>query len=154
MAFLDRIFMRAAAVNAWLTRRPRWRYLEQRLLTPFSIRVTYWIRGARPVAATAEGLGLEWERLMPSRDLARLTAIEGGTAYGEIHARCPLRGSGDLEACHRMMGSDRGLLGRHGGRLVVLESQAEPGRTACRVAIRPIDADASDLVPAHLLVRS
>jgi hypothetical protein len=147
--FLARVFMAGVRVNAWLTRQRRLRWIEGRVLTPFFVRLTYWIRGRRAVAPTAEGLGQEWERLMPSRDLARITRLDDGTAYGTIYAHCPLRGTGDVEACHRMMAYDRGLLARNGGRLVVLESQAEPGRTSCVVAIRPFDVDASDLVAAH-----
>jgi hypothetical protein len=150
---LARIFMAGVVVNAWLTRRPTLRWIEGRILTPFYVRLTYWVRGRRPVTRTAEGLGREWERLMPSTDLARITRVENGTAYGAIYAHCPLRGTGDVEACHRMMGYDRGLLARHGGRLVVLESQAEPGRKSCVVAIRPFDVDSADLVPAHLRAR-
>jgi hypothetical protein len=53
-----------------------------------------------------------------------------------------------------MMAFDRGLLAPIGGQLVVLDSQAEPGCTTCRVAIRPVDVDATDLVPAHLRARA
>jgi len=148
--FVERLFLAGAAVNAWLTRRRGLRWIEGRILTPFYVRLTYWIRGRRPVTRTAEGLGREWQRLMPSADLARITRVEDGTAYGTIYAHCPLRGTGDVDACHRMMGYDRGLLARNGGRLVVLESQAEPGRTTCVVAIRPFDVDASDLIAAHV----
>jgi hypothetical protein len=149
---LQRIFKAGAAGNAWLTRRRGLRWVEGRILTPFYVRLTYFIRGRRPVTRTAEGLGREWERLMPS-GLARITRVEDGTAYGTISSHCPLRGTGDVEACHRMMGYDRGLLSPSGGRLVVLESQAEPGRTTCLVAIRPFDVDATDLVPAHQRAR-
>jgi hypothetical protein len=37
--------------------------------------------------------------------------------------------------------------------LVVLASQAQPGRTVCEIAIRPEGLTSDDLVPAHRLVR-
>jgi hypothetical protein len=49
-----------------------------------------------------------------------------------------------------MMEYDRAVARAAGGRFVVLESQAEPGVTACRVALRLAGASLADLIPAHL----
>lgn len=95
-----------------------------------------------------EALGKEWQRLMPNPKVMPITHVEGDTAYGEIHVRCPLRGTGDVHACHRLMAYDRALMRPAGARFVVLESQAEPGVEHCRIAIRPADLPADDLVPA------
>jgi len=147
-ALLRRLFTAGLRLNAALTRSPSGRWLEERLLTPFFVRLTRAIRGParRPIEDTAEGLGREWERLLGDPRYARVTEIDPATetAYGEITGRCPLRGTGDVAACHRLMAYDRGLLAPYDAQFVVLTSQAEPGRTACRVAIRPQRLDASD----------
>ena len=154
---LDLSFRAGLALNASLTRSRSLRVVEGRLLTPLFVRLTRRIRGtpSAPVARAPEALGREWERLIGRRKYALVVGIDEAkaTAYGEIAGHCPLRGTGDVEACHRLMAYDRGLLAPLGARLVVLASQAEPGRTSCRVAIRAEELDASDLVPAHLRVR-
>ena len=150
---LKLLFQAALHLNVALTRNPRLRPIESHLLTPFFVRLTQRIRGRppAPLAATPEALGGEWERLLGDRRYARVTEIdhERQTVYGEITGRCPLRGTGDLAACQRLMAYDRGLMAPHGARLVVLASQAEPGRSSCRIAMRPAAHDASDLVPAY-----
>lgn len=149
---LTRVFLQAfnlgLAANAALTR-SRAKWLEQRVLTPAFVRLTQLVRGRREVEPTASALGEEWERLLASRRTAHVTHVEGETAYGEISVHCPLRGTGDVRACHRLMAYDRALVDAAGGQFVVLDSQAEPGRTTCRVAIRPKGAAMADLVPAH-----
>jgi len=149
---LGRLFQVGLQLNAALTRRPALRGLESRVLTPFFVRLTRRIRGARELDGTPEALGHEWERLLGNRHYARITRIEpdSQTVYGEITGLCPLRGSGDLEACQRLMAYDRGLLAPHRARFVVLASQAEPGRSHCEIAIRPELLPAHDLLPAHL----
>jgi len=108
--------------------------------------------GSEPLRG--EALGHEWQRLMPNPKLMPITSVEGDTAYGEIRVACPLRGTGDVRACHRLMSYDRALLEPAGARFVVLESQAEPGVERCRVAMRPADQPADDLVHAHVRVES
>lgn len=151
-------FQAGLRLNAALTRLPRLRAVEGRLLTPMFVRLTRVIRGApAPAAAsTLEGLGREWERLLGNRVYARVTAIdrESQTVYGEISGLCPLRNSGDLAACHRLMAYDRGLMAPYGVSFVVLASQAEPGRNTCRIAMRPAGVSTHDLVPAHRLTRA
>lgn len=156
---LTRVFLRAfnvgLKVNVALTR-SRAKWLEQRVLTPAFVRLTQVLRGRRAVEPTAAALGAEWERLLASRKTAHVTHVApatGGTpetAYGEITIHCPLRGTGDVHACHRLMAYDRALVEAAGGQFLVLDSQAEPGRTSCRVAIRRGGAPTEDLLQAHL----
>lgn len=94
-------------------------------------------------------LAEEWQRLMPSRKMVPITAVEGDTAFGEIRVECPLRGTGDVEACFRLMEYDRSLMRAHGAQFVVLRSQAEAGVSVCEIAIRPQLLPAADLIPAH-----
>ena len=140
-------FDRVLAIVAWMTRRPRWQSTARRLLGALGRLVT-WLYRVRP-SAVPEGFGREWERVFPSRKAVRLTAVHGDTAIGEIHVRCPLRGSGDVHACWRLMHYDRVIAERAGADFVVLASQAEPGRSHCVVALRARGADWSDLVAAH-----
>lgn len=156
---LGRAFVLGLQINAALTRSQRLVVLEQRCLTPFFVWVTRLVRGApreMPKEGDASALGKEWERLLGAGPYAQVTHVdlESGTAYGEIRGRCPLRGTGDLEACQRLMAYDRRLLAPYGARFVVLRSQAEKGRTRCEVAIRNANRPHEDLIPAHRLQRS
>jgi hypothetical protein len=152
-ALLRRVFQACLQLNALLTRSACGRLLEQRVLTPLFIRVTRYLRGrpVEPVDPVPAALGREWERLLGDRRYARITALDHtkATAYGEITGVCPLRGTGDVAACDRLMAFDRGLMSAYGARFVVLASQAEPNRTTCTIAIRPQLLDASDLIAAH-----
>lgn len=100
-------------------------------------------------AATPGELGPLWQKSFPSKKQVPIERVEGRTVYAQIHTPCPLRGSGDVHACHRMMEYDREVLRRAGGQFVVLDSQATPGRTFCRVAMRLEGDPIEDLVPAH-----
>lgn len=183
---LGLMFQLGLHFNAARTRRPGARAIEQRLLTPFFVRLTLWIRGSPrsavptqealgpeserllgnsryaritrrspcSVALTPEALGREWERLLGNSRYARVMRTDATTAYGEITGLCPLRGTGDLAACHRLMAYDRGLIEPLDAHFVVLASQAEPGRTSCEIAIRLRSHAADDLVPAHSIMRS
>ena len=116
--------------------------------------LTLRIQGGRPKVGAAD-VGAEWQRMFPSPKMVPLRGVDEATqtVRAELHSPCPLRGTGDVEACHRMMEYDRRLLERIGGQLVVLASQAEPGRTFCEVAIRPVGVGTEDLEPAHVRVR-
>lgn len=105
-------------------------------------------RGIKP-AKSLDELGKAWQRGFGSPKQIPITRITDDTVYAEIHTACPLRGSGDLRACHRMMEYDRALLERAGGQFVVLDSAAAPGRNKCTVAMRMAGADVSDLTPAY-----
>lgn len=100
----------------------------------------------------AAELAREWQRLMPNPKVMPITRVEGDTAYAEIRVHCPLRGTGDVAACHRLMEYDRALVAPMGGRFVVLRSQAEAGRTHCEVALRPSHLPSDDLVDAVVRV--
>jgi hypothetical protein len=92
-------------------------------------------KGIRRVQ-TLEALGAQWQRAFPAKKQVPIELVTADTVYAQIHTQCPLRGSGDVQACHRMMEFDREVLRRAGGQFVVLRSQAEPGVTQCRVAMR------------------
>lgn len=80
----------------------------------------------------------------------KIAAIDNDTAYAEIHFPCSLEGSGDVQACHRLMEYDRALLAKIGGQLVVVESRADPRVIGCcKVAIRTRGDTRTDLVAAH-----
>lgn len=101
-------------------------------------------------AKTLEELGENWQKAFPSKKLVPIESINRNTVIAQIHDQCSLRGSGNVEACYRLMEFDRAVLERIGGQFVVLESQATPGVTHCRVAMRMAGQDVSDLKPAHI----
>jgi hypothetical protein len=93
------------------------------------------LRGVAPTKDAAE-LGRWWQLAFAAKKEVPITSVDAEAAFGEIHTPCPLRGSGDLEACHRMMAYDRAYMARAGADFVVVRSQAEPGVTVCQIAIR------------------
>jgi hypothetical protein len=143
------IFTMGLWLNAVLTR-SRARVLEQKVLTPLFVAATKALRGVRP-STDPVAIAHEWERLLASRRTAHVTSVDPatGTAYGEISVVCPLRGTGDVHACHRLMAYDRALVEAAGGQFVVLSSQASTGVHTCRIAIRAAGVDFSDVIPAH-----
>jgi len=94
-------------------------------------------------------IGQEWQRMFPAKKSLPIVKVEDNTLYAEIRLQCPLRGTGDLSACNKMMEYDRKLLEKIGGKLVVLRSQAEPNTEFCQLAIRTSSDSRDDLVPAH-----
>ncbi|HYD81086.1 MAG TPA: hypothetical protein VEC06_14875 [Paucimonas sp.] len=133
---------------AFFARRPRLAWISG-LLTRTLARATVRTKGIGR-ARGAGDLGTLWQRSFPSAKQVPIETVSGNTVIAQIHTPCPLRGSGDLHACHRMMEFDREVLRRAGGRFVVLESQATPGVAYCRVAMRLAGEPMDDLVPAHL----
>ena len=133
-------------IVAWVAR-SRWHGLSRWLGRSLGA-MTLRIQGGRPKKGLTE-VGAEWQRMFPAAKMVPITGQDDGTVYAEIRTNCPLRGSGDTSACYRMMEYDRRMLETIGGKLVVLNSQAEPGRTFCEVAIRTADASTDDLVAAH-----
>lgn len=95
-------------------------------------------------------LGAAWQRGFASPKQVPVTAVTADTVLARIDTPCPLRGTGRTAACWRMMEYDRAVAAAAGGQFVVLESQAEPGVTACRVALRLAGQPMDDLVPAHI----
>lgn len=106
------------------------------------------------VAASTEELGPLWQRAFPAKKQVPIEKIDDRTVFAQIRTPCPLRGTGDVHACYRMMEFDREVVRRAGGQFVVLESQATPGRTFCRVAMRLNGESIEDLRPAHEQVRT
>lgn len=97
-----------------------------------------------------EALARAWQSGFPTAKQVPVERIAEDTVHARIETPCPLRGSGATVACWRMMEYDRAVVRAAGGQFVVLQSQAEPGVTVCRVALRPAEAAADDLVPAHV----
>jgi len=91
-------------------------------------------RNVRPTSDPVE-LGRTWQRAFPLPNQVPVTHTTDRTAFAEIHTRCPLRGTGDVKACYRMMAYDRAFVAPAGALFEVLESQATPGITVCKVAI-------------------
>ena len=135
------------AVSAWLARDPARKAQSDALMRALADFTVHSKRIRK--AASLQELGEQWQRGFPSKKQVPITGIIADTVYAEIQTPCQLRGSGNLHACHRMMEYDRRVLAHAGGQFVVLESQATPGRTHCRVAMRMAGAGTGDLVHAH-----
>ena len=103
-------------------------------------------------ANDAKELANTWQQLMPPDGKAffKIKDTDQETAFVGIHVHCPLRGTGDAHACHRLMNYDRQLMKQVGGQLIVLDSQSNSGKDYCRLAIRTEGANVDDLTPAHL----
>jgi hypothetical protein len=101
-------------------------------------------------AKTLKELGENWQKGFPSKKEVPIVAMDSSTIYGEIHTKCPLRGTGDTLACFKLMSYDREILSKSGGQFIVLTSQAEKGVEKCKVAIRFKNENSSDLQPAHI----
>ncbi|WP_210423613.1 hypothetical protein [Croceivirga thetidis] len=107
----------------------------------------------KPVTGTnVKDLANSWIDLMPPDGSSnfKVDMITNDTAYTEIHLHCPLRGTGNVEACYKLMNYDRQLMSAIGGDLVVLESQSNSGKGFCRLAIRKKGSGTDDLIPAHI----
>ncbi len=138
-------------IVAWPNRRAWLTFLSRPLMRRMA-NIAMGRVGTQP-ADNLETLFEQWSRASPALADYRFIEKRDNTVYAEIHSACALRGTSDVEACHRMMEYDREIMRSVGGKLVVLESQATPGRTFCRVALRTSDASTSDLIPAHELRR-
>ena len=134
---------------AFFAKRPFWDKVT-RLLTGSSARLNLRLN-KQAHSKDAAALAKTWQDLMPpdGQALFPITEVTHATAYTEIHLKCPLRGSDNVEACYKLMHYDRKLMDKVGGQLVVLESQSNSGKPFCRLAIRPKGQDISDLIPAH-----
>lgn len=132
---------------AFFARRP-WLEPASNALTRTLARLTVRTKAIGRARKVAE-LGPLWQRSFPSKKQVPIVSISEETVIAQIHTPCPLRGSGNLQACHRMMEFDREVLRHAGGQFVVLESQATPGVTVCRVAMRLQGEPLTGLVPAH-----
>ena len=101
--------------------------------------------------ATVSDLAHSWKSMMPPDGEAffHISKVEEKTAYAEIHLHCPLRGTGRVHDCYKLMNYDRQLMDKVGGQLIVLDSQSNSGKNYCRLAIRKKEAKSGDLIPAH-----
>lgn len=133
-------------ISAFLARRPR--------LWPIS---RAWSRGLASLAVRSKGiaqagdtagLARQWQRSFPSPKQVPVDRVADGIAHARITTPCPLRASGDTQACWRMMEYDRAVARAAGGDFVVLASQAEPGRSYCEVALTLAGRGAA-LMAAH-----
>lgn len=139
------------AVSAGLARHPG--------LWPVSRGWSHWLAGLTirrrkicQVSRQISDLGTAWQQGFPSPKQVPIEAVTADTVFARIETPCPLRGSGRTAACWRMMEYDRVVAAAAGGQFVVLRSQAEPGVTSCRVALRRSGAAIDDLLPAHIRV--
>lgn len=132
---------------AFFARRPKLETASN-FLTRSLARVTVRAKMIGRATEVAE-LGPLWQRSFPSKKQVPIAGIANNTVIALIQTPCPLRGSGDVHACYRMMEFDREVLRHAGGQFVVLESQATPGVTVCRVAMRLQGQPLTGLVPAH-----
>lgn len=134
-------------ILAFLARRPALTALSNaftRILARVTVR-TKRIGRAQDISQ----LGPLWQRSFPSKKQVPIESVSSNTVIAQIHTPCPLRGSGDVHACFRMMEFDREVLRRAGGQFVVLQSQATPGIEFCRVAMRLKGDSLEGLQPAH-----
>jgi hypothetical protein len=132
---------------AFFARRPALLPLSN-ALTRSLARLTVRVKGIGRARDISE-LGPLWQRSFPAKKQVPIESTSQDTVVAQIHTPCPLRGSGDLHACYRMMEFDREVVRKAGGQFVVLQSQATPGVQFCRVAMRLEGESLQGLVPAH-----
>lgn len=135
------------AASAWLARQERCNGLTAKFMNTLA-RITIRSKRVRHADSLTD-LGKQWQRGFPSAKQVPITDITDDTVYAEIHTPCPLRGTGDVHACYRMMQFDRVIAAKAGGEFIVLSSQATPGNRYCKVALRMAGASTADLTPAH-----
>jgi hypothetical protein len=146
--WLIRSFMQGTLrLLAFFARRPRLTFASD-FLTHTLARLAVKSKAIGPAESIAD-LGLQWQRSFPAKKQVPIESVSGNTVIAQIHTPCPLRGTGDVHACYRMMEFDREVARRAGGQFVVLESQATPGVSFCRVALRLEGESLAGLVPAH-----
>lgn len=150
--FLERqfVFNTTLKILAFLSRRKAFHRLTQ-WATQQSAQLNLYLNQPKS-SDNIEDLAQTWQQLMPpdGQHFFKIAEITPDTAYIEIHLHCPLRGSGDVNACYKLMNYDRQLMDKTGGQLIVLESQSNSGKPYCRLAIRKKGDDVADLTPAHL----
>ena len=117
------------------------------------MRALAWLNGSvRQLGkqANVEAVAEEWQRMFPgSTKYFPITEKRDDTVIAEIRVKCPLRDSGDVHACHRMMEYDKAMVKKMGGQFIVLESQSNNGKGVCKVAFRMAGADVFNLCAAH-----
>ena len=118
------------------------------LINDLTARLTISSKNIKKADSLAE-LGKNWQMGFPSNKQVPITGQDEQTVYAEIHTKCPLRGTGDVEACYKMMSYDRQIVEKAGGQFIVLQSQAEKGITKCSVAMKFKGISLSGLQHAH-----
>ncbi len=93
------------AVSAWMARQERLSAVTEAFMNALA-RATIRSKRIREVD-TLEALGAQWQRGFPSAKQVPITAVTADTVFAEIHTPCPLRGTGDVGACYRMIQFDR-----------------------------------------------
>ena len=142
----DAIFRFGLRMGAMLAQRRLDAFTK--VLMRFNAKVVLLMRKGLPqpdIVAVAK----EWQRMFPASVRQEIIDADNDTVYAETHGYCPLRGTQNVQACHTVMEFDRCLLETMGGRFIVLRSQAKPGATTCRIAIRRLDKSVENLIPAH-----
>jgi len=86
-------------------------------------------------ATDLPSLGQQWQRAFPTTKHHPIVRVTAQQVEAEIHTQCPLRGTGDGAACHRMMEFDRQMVGEAGGTCEVLEAEGVTGGWVCRVGV-------------------
>ena len=145
--FIRRFMQAMLGLLAFFARRP-WLAAFSNLLTRSLARLTVRAKAIGRAQTVAE-LGPLWQRSFPAKKQVPIESTSSDTVIAQIHTHCPLRGSGDVQACYRMMEYDREVLRHAGGQFVVLESQATPGVSVCRVAMRLQGESLDDLLPVY-----
>jgi hypothetical protein len=133
--------------SAWLARRESMNAVTEWLMNSLA-KATIKSKNIRE-ATDLEDLGKQWQRGFPSAKQVPIKSVTENTVFAEIHTPCPLRGTGDVHACYRMMQFDRKVVEQAGGKFVVLSSQATAGNEFCTVAMRKKGVSVADLTPAH-----
>ena len=131
----------------WLSRRPS---LDR--ITRWWANCLAWqaivVRKVRK-ANQLDKLGRQWQKAFGGAKQNPITGQDENTVYGEIHVLCPLRDTGDVQACYKMMQFDRKVAEHAGGQFVVLQSQSNSGQDYCKVAMRMANDSITDLPQAH-----
>lgn len=142
------VFMFGLRIYAFFSRRRTFKGFT-RFLTRQAALLNIRLNRPKP-GHTPQELAERWQQLMPpdAQDQFVISRADDHTAEVLIKIHCPLRGTGDNHACHKLMNYDRTLMEQVGGQLIVRSSQSNSGEPHCLLAIRKAGADVSDLEPA------
>ena len=102
---------------------------------------------------STEELGKMWVKLMPkdTPGIFRFISSDENAAHMQIHLKCPLRGTGNLEACEKLMNYDRQLMSKLGGKLIVKESQSNSVKLYCTIEIERKKITNTKPIPVPLI---
>lgn len=98
-------------------------------------KLVFWSGKGKTLETPAE-LAQQWQEHMP-KPYSNFPIVETTKDYAiaEIHLHCPLRGTGNHQACHHLMQFDRTLVEEAGGKFTVLSSQSNNGKGFCTVKL-------------------